>query len=93
VIHAVRAGGTTVVCATHDMSLLAAVSDRVVVLHDGRVAGDGTARAILSDHALMAATRLRPPQVTELSLAMPGRGDRPGALSVSELADEIRGVT
>ncbi len=93
VIHGVRAGGTTVVCVTHDMSLLAAVSDRVVVLHDGRVAADGTPRAILSDRALMTATRLRPPQVTELSLAIPGRGDRPGALSVGELVDEIRGVT
>ncbi len=92
-IDAVRAGGTTVVCVTHDMSLLAPVSDRVVVLHDGRIAADGTPRAILSDRALMAATRLRPPQVTELSLAMPGRGDRPGALSVAELADELRGVT
>lgn len=93
VIHGVRAGGTTVVCVTHDMSLLAAVSDRVVVLHDGRVAADGTPRAILSDRALMTATRLRPPQVTELSLVIPGRGDRPGALSVGELVDEIRGVT
>ena len=36
VIDAVRAGGTTIVCVTHDMSLLAAVSDRVVVLHEGR---------------------------------------------------------
>jgi energy-coupling factor transporter ATP-binding protein EcfA2 len=92
VIDGVRAGGTTVVCVTHDMSLLAVASDRVVVLHEGRIAADGTPRAILSDRALMAATRLRPPQITELSLAIPGRGDRPGALSVGELVDEIRGA-
>jgi energy-coupling factor transport system ATP-binding protein len=93
VIHGVRAGGTTVVCVTHDMSLLAAVSDRVIVLNEGQIAADGTPRGILSDRALMTATRLRPPQVTELSLEIPGRGDRPGALSVGELVDEIRGVT
>jgi energy-coupling factor transporter ATP-binding protein EcfA2 len=92
-IDGVRAGGATVVTVTHDMSLLAAVSDRVVVLQEGRVAADGTPRAILSDRALMAATRLRPPQVTELSIAMPGRGDRPGALSLAELVDELRGAT
>lgn len=92
VIDRVRAGGTTVVCVTHDMPLLAAFSDRVLVLHDGRIAADGSPRTVLSDRALMTATRLRPPQVTELSLAMRGRGDRPGALSVGELVDEIRGA-
>ena len=93
VIDRVRAGGTTVVCVTHDMTLLAAISDRAVVLHDGRIAADESPRAVLSDRALMAATRLRPPQVTELSLGMPGRGDRPGALSVGELVDEIRSAS
>lgn len=89
-IEGVRASGTTVVCVTHDMTLLAAVGDRVVVLHEGRVAADGTPRAVLSDRGLMSQTGLRPPQVTALSLAMPGRGDRPGALSIGELVDEIR---
>jgi len=93
VIDTVRASGATVVCVTHDMTLLAATSDRVVVLHEGRIAADGTPRAVLSDRGLMAATRLRPPQVTELSLAIPHHGDRPGALSVGELVDEIRGAT
>jgi len=93
VIDGARASGATVVCVTHDMTLLAATSDRVVVLHEGRIAADGTPRAVLSDRGLMAATRLRPPQVTQLSLAMPHHGDRPGALSIGELVDEIRGAT
>jgi energy-coupling factor transport system ATP-binding protein len=93
VIDGVRASGTTVVCVTHDMTLLAVASDRIVVLHAGRVAADGPPRAVLSDRGLMEETALRPPQVTALSMAMPRRGARPGALSIGELVDEIRAAT
>jgi energy-coupling factor transport system ATP-binding protein len=90
VLEGLRAAGTTVVCVTHDMSLLAEVSDRLVVLHQGRVAADGTPREVLSDRALLATTSLRPPQVSELSLALPGRARRPAALTVDELVGELR---
>lgn len=90
VLDGLRAAGTTVVCVTHDMSLLAEVGDRLVVLHEGRVAADGLPRDVLSDRAVLAATGLRPPQITELSLALPGRGGRPVALTVGELVDELR---
>ncbi len=92
ILDGLRAAGTTVVCVTHAMSLLAEVSDRLVVLHEGRVAADGTARDVLSDRALLAATSLRPPQISELSLALPGRAGRPVALTVDELVDELRGA-
>jgi energy-coupling factor transport system ATP-binding protein len=92
VLDGLRAAGTTVVCVTHDMALLAEVSDRLVVLHEGRVAGDGSPRDVLSDRALLATTSLRPPQISELSLALPGRRGRLGALSVDELVRELRGA-
>jgi energy-coupling factor transport system ATP-binding protein len=92
VLDGLLASGTTVVCVTHDMSLLAGLSDRLVVLHEGRVAADGTPRDVLSDRALLAATSLRPPQISELSLALPGRRGRPAALSVDELVGELRGT-
>jgi hypothetical protein len=63
-----------------------------VVLHEGRIAADGAPRDVLSDRALLAATSLRPPQISELSLAIPGRGVRPAALTVDELVDELRGA-
>jgi energy-coupling factor transporter ATP-binding protein EcfA2 len=87
-----RQGGTTVVCASHDLRLVGQLADRVVVLRDGRLVGDGPPRALLSDRELLRATGLVPPQITELSLAMAGRGDRPAALSVGELVDEVRGT-
>jgi energy-coupling factor transporter ATP-binding protein EcfA2 len=90
VLEGLRAAGTTVVCVTHDISLLAEMSDRLVVLHEGRVAVDGRPRDVLSDREVLDATGLRPPQVTELSVALPGRSGRPVALSVGELVDELR---
>ncbi len=85
-----RDAGTSIVCVTHDMPFVAEVADRVVVLDDGRVAGEGTPRDILSDRPLLATTRLSPPQVTELSLTLPGRASRPAALTVDELVAELR---
>ncbi len=85
-----RTAGTTVVCASHDLSLVAAVADRVVVLRDGAMVADGPPRSVIADPEAMAAAGLTPPQITELSLAMPGRAGRPGALSVHELVDEVR---
>lgn len=90
VLDGLRAGGTTVVCASHDMSLLAAFGDRLVVLHAGRVAADGPPRDVLSDRALLAATSVRPPQISELSLVLPDRAGRPAALTVDELLGELR---
>jgi energy-coupling factor transport system ATP-binding protein len=92
-IEALRAGGTTVICATHDMLFVADVADRVVALSAGRVVADDVPRVVLSDLAALRAAGLAPPQITELSLALPGRGDRRGALTVQELVDEVRAAS
>ena len=84
------AAGVTVVCVTHDMAFVAAVADRVVVLRDGRLVGDGTPRQVFADERTMSAARLLPPQIARLSLAMPDRGQRPPALNVAELVAEVR---
>jgi energy-coupling factor transport system ATP-binding protein len=89
-IAAQRDAGTTVICASHDLSLVARVADRVVVLAGGAVTADGPPRAVIADRATLAGARLAPPQITELSLAMPDRAGRPGVLSVAELVDEVR---
>jgi len=47
--------GEAMLLATHDLDLVARLCSRVVVLHDGRIAADGPAEAILNDHALLAA--------------------------------------
>jgi energy-coupling factor transport system ATP-binding protein len=86
----VRDAGTTIVCVTHDMELVAALADRLVVMREGRLAADGTPRAVFADTATMAATRLRPPQITRLSMALPAFADTPPALEITELVDALR---
>jgi len=85
------ARGHTVVCVSHDMPLLAGVAERLIVMGNGTVIADGTPREVFADAATMDLARLAPPQITALSLRIPGRAGRPAALSVGELADDIRG--
>jgi energy-coupling factor transport system ATP-binding protein len=90
VIRGLREAGVTVVCVSHDMDLVVAVADRIVVMQAGRVVADGTPREVFTDTATMSATRLRPPQVTRLSMALPWRTDGPAALTVDELLRDVR---
>ena len=85
-----RAAGTTVVCVSHDLSLVAAVADRLLVLADGRLVADAPPHAVIDDAALLTATGLVPPPIARLSAAMPSRAGRPVALSVAELVGEVR---
>ena len=45
--------GFTIVIATHDLEFAQAVADRWIVLHDGRVVGDGFPQDLRSDERLM----------------------------------------
>ena len=46
------ARGVAVVAILHDLNLAALFADRIVVLHDGRVAGDGPPRETITDEML-----------------------------------------
>jgi len=84
-----RSSGATIVCVSDDMELVAAIADRVVVMQAGRIVADGRPRDVLADPATLAATGLRPLQITRLSLALPGGRDRPAALTVDELLRDV----
>lgn len=84
--------GDTVICVSHDMPLIANVTDRAMVMWDGRLLADGTPREVFMDAAAMERTHLTPPQITRLSMRMPDRADRPAVLSVAELVAEVRGA-
>jgi ABC-type polysaccharide/polyol phosphate transport system ATPase subunit len=45
-----RAKGTTVILASHDTGAIARACDRVIWLHEGRVAEDGEAAAVLANY-------------------------------------------
>ena len=89
-IHGLRDGGCTVICASHDMLLLADVAERLVVLRQGRIIADGPTREVFSDAEAMRGSRLAPPQVTQISLGIARLAGRPAALGVPELAASLR---
>jgi energy-coupling factor transport system ATP-binding protein len=85
--------GDTVVCVSHDMPLLADVAERIVVMWNARLIADGTPREVFANREVMERTHLAPPQITQLSLRIPGRAGRPAALSVDDLFDDMRGAS
>lgn len=44
-----RECGQTIVCVSHDINLAAEFCSRILVLQDGKIAGDGTPQEVLSD--------------------------------------------
>jgi energy-coupling factor transport system ATP-binding protein len=67
--------GIAVVHITHNMEE-AAQADRVVVLHEGRVALEGTPREVFRDVKRVRSLRLDLPEVAELSACLRRRGVR-----------------
>jgi cobalt/nickel transport system ATP-binding protein len=78
-----RAAGTTLVLATHDMDLAYAWADEVAVLHEGRLLGQGEPEAILGDEELLRTARLRMPGALAMARALRAAG---------VLADDRRGL-
>lgn len=76
------------VVATHDMSLVAEWSNRVIVLDHGRVAADVSPRELFRQPDLMASARLVPPQVVALGNEL---GLDPPPLSVNEMISRLTG--
>ncbi|NYT04441.1 MAG: ATP-binding cassette domain-containing protein [Candidatus Methanofastidiosa archaeon] len=57
----------TVVLITHDMGLVSELSERVVIMGNGRIIGDGTPKEIFADDDLLTRASLEPPQVMKFS--------------------------
>ncbi len=89
-IHRLQDRGATVVTVAHDMPLLADVSERLIVMWSSKVVLDGTPREVFANREVMDLTHITPPQITQISLGMPSRAGRPAALSVEELAEDVR---
>lgn len=59
--------GTTVILVTHDLALVAAYAERMVVLHAGAILADGPPDALLADEALLARAGLEAPTLVRLA--------------------------
>ena len=67
---ALNEAGHTILMITHDMLLAARYARRAVVFDGGRIRADRPVHDLFSDPELLADVHLRPPQVTELALAL-----------------------
>ncbi len=70
-MRALHSSGHTLMLITHDLRLVAALAERLVVIAGGRVALDGTPRVLLADAAPLRPFDLRPPPVTRLAGKVP----------------------
>ncbi|WP_066456037.1 ABC transporter ATP-binding protein [Anaerotruncus rubiinfantis] len=56
----------TIVVITHDMSIAAEYSDRIIVMHNGTVIAQGSPRDVFAQEKLLNSSNLESPQVTRL---------------------------
>jgi len=91
-IRKLREQGSTVLCVSHDMILLAEVVDRMLVLRDGDLIMDANPREVFSDNGIMSSTHLTPPQITTLSLKLKEKYGvfEQAALSITEMVNEVQ---
>lgn len=74
--------GKTIVVITHDMSIAAEYSDRIITMHNGTIIAQGTPREVFKEEEMLNSSNLEPPQVTRL-LKRAGITD-PVAIDVDE---------
>lgn len=82
--------GKTVIVITHDMGIVAEYVDRVVVLREGQVLLDGSAREVFMKPDVLAMTSLEPPQITRLGQELNGFGISVDVLTVEEMLGEVK---
>lgn len=86
-VQAMRKGGVTVVLVSHDMAEVAAMADRLFVLHQGRLVIQGTPREVFAQPAALRDSGLAPPPLSSLLMHLRRRGlEVPGELAT---VDEV----
>ncbi len=78
--------GKTILIITHDMNIVSLYAERVVVMANGRVVGEGTPREVFSQPKLMEQAYLRRPQIADLSDTLWGEV----LLTPHDAADRLR---
>ncbi len=79
-----RDEGHTIIIITHEMSIVARYTQRVVALGQGRVLLDGPTRGVFARPEVLKETFVEPPQITRLGQALDSRLPR-NVLTVEEM--------
>ncbi|MCW5875824.1 MAG: ATP-binding cassette domain-containing protein [Anaerolineales bacterium] len=66
----------TIIMAEHEVEVMAAYADRVIVMDQGKILLNGTPKEVFSESDLIQKLGLRTPQVTELAAKLHKKGSR-----------------
>ena len=91
VVAAYNRQGRTIILITHDVRLAAEYAGRAVVMAGGRVAFDGTPRALFEQRDVLAQARLAVPSVVRLAQRLAPYGLAPGALTCADFVAAWQG--
>lgn len=79
--------GTTILMITHDMELVQDYADRVLVLNEGSLIGDGTCEDIMTNMELLRQASVLPAQIPMLAMELGATFD--DVYSVNDMAERI----
>jgi len=91
-VRRLNAAGATVIVITHDMRFVAEVARRVILIADGSILADMPTQEIFERLDLLRSAQIRPPQITELAHALEPFRIPPNLLTISQMADALRGI-
>ena len=74
----------TVIVVTHDVEFVAECSPRVILMSQGKIVVDGTAKKILTNPKLLAQASIVPPQITQIFLELADLGLPTDVIDVHE---------
>lgn len=66
--------GVTIILATHDVEVLPDVSERVILMSNGKILGEGSTTEMLQDWHVLQEASIEPPLLTRLFLKLKSKG-------------------
>ncbi len=90
-IEAISREGISVVLSTHDIDFAASVADRVCVMADGNLVGEGTPQEVFYDEGLLERANLHAPTTVRLAKSLDVDGSR-RPVTETELVELLSGA-
>jgi cobalt/nickel transport system ATP-binding protein len=80
----------SIIIASHDVEMVTQFAEKIFVLHDGEIIGQGTSYEIFNNYEILQRAHLRPPKAAELLYLLKNDGiDVEVKLTVNEAFHEI----
>jgi len=87
-IRELNKNGTTVVMVCHDMEVVLDFADKVIVMTEGRIIGEGETRKVLQDKELLSKAHIIAPQIAQTCMLLGNKFK--DIFTVDEMIDKIK---